>query len=117
MRDSLTNTNYQELLLLLLRRRKRFQVAGESMLPLLKPGDEILVNPYAYRGSLPKINDIVVTRHPDQANLVIVKRITAIEHNGNCFLTGDNSPGSTDSRHWGTIHSSDLAGKVTSIFN
>jgi len=109
-------TDYSELLLLVLRRRKRFKVAGESMLPLLKPGDEILINPYAYQQSLPEIGDIVVTIHPQKDNLGIVKRVTAIAPDGNYFLTGDNLDASTDSRTWGTIKLQNIIGKVTSIF-
>lgn len=114
--DTLKETSYGELLLLLLRRRKRFKVSGESMLPLLKPGDEILINPYAYSHSLPQIGDVVVTIHPQQDSLAIVKRVRAIDLHGNCFLTGDNLDASTDSREWGTIRLADIVGKVTSFF-
>lgn len=116
MANTLRETSYYELLLWLIGRRKRFQVTGESMLPLLKPGDEILVNPDAYKKALPKINDIIVTYHPDQLGLLIVKRITAIQSQDRYFLTGDNSSASTDSRHWGTVGLSRIDGKVTSIF-
>lgn len=112
----LKETSYSEFILLLFRRRKRFKVTGKSMLPQLKPGDEILINPDAYRNSLPEIGDIVVTMHPQQDNLSLVKRITAVDHHGNYFLTGDNLEESTDSRVWGTIKLSDILGKVTSIF-
>lgn len=86
------------------------------MLPLLKPGDEILINPYAYQQSLPEIGDIVVTIHPQKDNLAIVKRVTAIAPDDNYFLTGDNLDASTDSRTWGTIKLQNIIGKVTSIF-
>ena len=112
----LPKTSYFELLLLLLRRRKRFKIVGKSMFPLLQPGNEILIDPYAYKKSLPKINDIVVTKHPQQPKITIVKRVTAIDGKTSYFLTGDNLADSTDSRHWGSVKSHDLLGKVTSHF-
>lgn len=87
------------------------------MLPLLQPGDEILINPFAYQKSSPQVNDIIVTRHPLQHNLPIVKRINAIKDGDRYFVTGDNREASTDSRHWGSIKSSDIMGKVTSQFH
>ena len=116
MKHILPETNYRELLLWIFRRRKRLKVTGKSMLPLLEPGAEILINPYAYQKSMPKIGDIIVTLHPDYPKLTIVKRITAIERDGKYFLMGDNSAESTDSRHWGTIKFEDIMGKVTSNF-
>ncbi|MGL5077569.1 MAG: nickel-type superoxide dismutase maturation protease [Waterburya sp.] len=115
--NSLPATNYWELLLWVLRRRKRLKIVGNSMLPLLKPGDEILLNPHAYRQCLPEINDIVVTTHPHQTNLIVVKRITAIAPDGNLFLVGDNLRESTDSRHWGTVNPQKILAKVTSRFS
>ncbi|MEN9566909.1 MAG: hypothetical protein RLZZ69_2105 [Cyanobacteriota bacterium] len=117
MAKTLPKTTYRELLLLLLGRRKRLKIVGESMLPLLQPGDEILLDIYAYRKYLPQIGDIVVTLHPLQVNLPIVKRITALKENNSYFVTGDNAEASTDSRHWGTIKFSEIIGKVTSKFH
>ena len=114
--SNLPRTSYRELLMLMLRRRKRLKVVGESMLPILLPGDEILVDPYAYKRSLPQIEDIVVTVHPLFKSLTIVKRITAIDTKDSYFLLGDNQKKSTDSRHWGTIKRADIVGKVTSQF-
>jgi nickel-type superoxide dismutase maturation protease len=113
---SLPKTSYREFLLLLLRKRKRLRVAGRSMLPLLQPGDEILFNPLAYQKSSPQLGDVIVTMHPLQIDLTIVKRITLIYSCGSYFVTGDNLEASTDSRHWGTIKSTDIIGKVTSQF-
>jgi nickel-type superoxide dismutase maturation protease len=112
----LPKTSYFELLLLLLRRRKRLKIVGKSMLPLLQPGNEILIDPYAYKKSSPKLNDIVVTKHPQQPEITIVKRVTAIDDRTGYFLTGDNLADSTDSRHWGSVKSPDILGKVTSYF-
>lgn len=116
MNEILPETNYKEFLLWLFRYRKRLKISGNSMLPLLKPGTEILINPNAYQKSIPKIGDIIVTIHPAHPNLSIVKRITAINQDGSYFLTGDNPTESTDSRHWGTIKLEDIIGKVTSCF-
>ncbi|MEY2856362.1 MAG: hypothetical protein RLZZ74_671 [Cyanobacteriota bacterium] len=116
MTNSLPKTTYRELLLLFLRKRKRLRVVGESMLPLLEPGDEILLDPFAYRKSLPQVGDIIVTMHPLQNNLSVVKRITLINSFDSYFVTGDNVEASTDSRHWGTIKFSDIRGRVTSQF-
>jgi nickel-type superoxide dismutase maturation protease len=116
MAKTLSKTTYRELLLLLLRRRKRLKVVGESMLPILQPGDEILLNLHAYRKHSPQVGDIIVTMHPLQSNLAIVKRIIVINGHDGYFVTGDNSEASTDSRHWGTIKFSDIMGKVTSKF-
>ncbi|MGL5833814.1 MAG: nickel-type superoxide dismutase maturation protease [Waterburya sp.] len=116
MTSNLPQTTYREIILLLLRKRKRLRVVGESMLPLLQPGDEILLDPFAYQKFPPQVNDIIVTQHPVQHNLAIVKRINAINDGDRYFVTGDNREASTDSRHWGTIKSSDIIGKVTSQF-
>ena len=115
-RPILPKTSYFELLLLLLRRRTRLKIVGRSMFPLLQPGNEILIDPYAYKKSLPKLNDIVVIKHPQKPEITIVKRVTAIDGLQNYFLTGDNLADSTDSRHWGSVKSQDILGKVTSHF-
>lgn len=111
----LPRTGYRELLLLVLRKRRRLRVTGESMLPLLRPGDEITFDPFAYRRNSPQIGDIVVAIHPYRDKLTIIKRITAIA-SGEYFLTGDNLKASTDSRHWGYIEAKNILGKVTSYF-
>ena len=69
MGDDLRDCTTYDLLLWLLRRRKRFRVTGSSMYPLLKAGDEILVNPYAYQKQRPTPGQIVVAQHPNQADL------------------------------------------------
>lgn len=113
---NLPQTGYRELLLWLLRRRKRFKITGKSMVPMLHPGDEILIDPFAYLKSLPKVGDIVVATHPQKDRLFIVKRIAAIDSHDKCFLTGDNLAVSTDSRQWGAIAVTELIGKVTCYF-
>ncbi len=36
------------------------------MIPILKPGDEVLVNTRAYREQTPRVGDIVVAHRPDR---------------------------------------------------
>ena len=113
---NLPQTSYLELLLLLLGQRKRFKVVGNSMYPTLKPGDEILIDPHAYLRNPPQTNDLIVTMHPSQKNLKLVKRIAFIDPDSNYFLVGDNPGASTDSRDWGAIELERIEGKVTSQF-
>jgi nickel-type superoxide dismutase maturation protease len=104
-----------KLLQLLLGVRKRLRVSGSSMLPKFQPGEEILFNPKAYRQKPPKAGDIVVAHHPYQEKLII-KRVAVVLEDGSCFLTGDNSSSSTDSRSFGFIPLNEILGKVTSKF-
>ncbi len=116
MKKELLESSNWELLLWLLRKRKRFRVTGNSMLPLLQPGEEILVNLSAYQKSFPEVGDIVVANHPNRPNFQIVKRVTLVNEDGNCFLIGDNPTESTDSRSFGTVNPNNILGKVTSRF-
>ncbi|NEO51001.1 MAG: nickel-type superoxide dismutase maturation protease [Moorea sp. SIO4A3] len=111
-----TKNSIPELILWILRKRLRFRVTGGSMIPLLKPGEEILIDPRAYRHMPPKVGDIVVARHPYQNQLRLVKRVTLVLEDGRCFLQGDNRLESTDSRSFGLVDAQQIIGKVTSRF-
>lgn len=86
------------------------------MSPLLQPGDEVFVDPRAYRHTLPHPGDIVVAQHPYTLNLKIVKRVIAVTKDGYCQLEGDNTSESSDSRSFGTVPTASLLGRVTSRF-
>ncbi len=86
------------------------------MLPLLQPGDEVLVNIWAYKRSPPQIGDLIVFRHPDRSHLQILKRIVSIEENESYFVLGDNLAESNDSRTFGLVSPKLIIGKVTSRF-
>jgi len=83
------------------------------MIPLLKPGEEVLVDQYAYRNNDPKQGDIVVAFHPNNQGLKIIKRISATYEDGSCDLQGDNPDGSTDFAH---VLDNQILGRVTSKF-
>jgi nickel-type superoxide dismutase maturation protease len=116
MYDKLNERRPRELLWWLLRRRRRFRVSGTSMLPLLKPGDEVLVNPHAYRRTPPQPGDIVVAQHPFRPEVRLIKRVTDVLDSGHYVLKGDNPTESTDSRTFGAISASHIIGQVTSRF-
>jgi len=105
-----------EFVLWLLRRRWRFRVTENSMLPLLWPGEELLINPYAYRHQQPAVGDVVLSRHPTKPDFLMVKRITALLDNDRYFLQGDNLAESSDSRSFGPVSRGHLVGQVTSRF-
>ncbi len=106
----------KELLLWLLRLRQRFCVTGFSMFPLLKPGEEILVDTRAYRHCLPEIGDMVVAEHPHRQDLRIIKWVAFVDEKGDCFLMGENREESSDSRSFGFVSSQQIIGRVTSKF-
>ncbi len=104
------------MVLWLVRRRFRFRVNGPSMLPLLKTGDEVLIDPNAYRTSLPRPGHIVIARHPGRPDLRMIKRVDTIVEDQLLILKGDNPDESTDSRIFGPISPEQLIGRVTSRF-
>jgi nickel-type superoxide dismutase maturation protease len=107
----------RELLLWLLRRRRRFRVAGDSMRPLLAPGDEVLVDTSAYRDAIPSEGDIVTAQHPYHSDVHLIKRVQSVDPDGACVLHGDNPDESTDSRSFGSVKGHRLIGRVTSRFD
>ena len=114
--DELQDITFKEFLLWLLRRRRRFRITGNSMLPLLKPGDEVLLNPRAYRLTSPQPGDIVVVYHPFQPELQMVKRVTRTLANQQYYLEGDNTAESSDSRSFGPVRLDQILGQITSRF-
>ncbi len=111
MPDELDQNRNWEFLLWLLRRRRRFRVNNNSMLPLLKPGDEVLMAP----GAVPVPGDIVVAQHPLRRDVRLIKRVESIVE-GRYVLKGDNPAESTDSRSFGPVTAEHIMGRVTSRF-
>ena len=74
------------------------EVYNPSMLPTLRPGDNLLVR----YGAAVRAGDVVVLRHPFQHDLLIVKR--AVERRpGGWWMVGDNPLVTNDSREFGAV--------------
>lgn len=116
MDRGLRDATNRDILLWLLRRRRRFRITGRSMWPLLQPGEEVLLDPTAYRQAVPLQGDIVVAQHPYRPQLYVVKRVAVVFEDGRCFLRGDNGRESTDSSSFGAIAPEAILGKVVSRF-
>ncbi len=95
------------------RRLRRVRIRGASMFPLLQPDDEVLVDMRIYRGTAPRVGDLVVARHPIQEDLEIVKRVAAINPDGSYHLKGENPFESSDFRSLPAIK---ILGKVIARF-
>ena len=104
----------KELFLWLLRRRQRYRVTGASMRPLLTEDDEVLVDLQAYRHQSPRVDDIVIARHPVQTGLRIIKRVKQVHGHGTYYLQGDNADGTRNSPC--LVPARSILGRVTSLF-
>ncbi|MBR7676024.1 nickel-type superoxide dismutase maturation protease [Streptomyces daliensis] len=81
-----------------LRRIGLAEVYNPSMLPTLRPGDQLIVK----WGDAVRAGDVVVVRHPFQHDLLIVKR--AVERRaGGWWVMGDNPAVRNDSREFGAV--------------
>lgn len=110
----MNDSNGKEFFLWLLGLRRRYRVTGPSMRPLLAADDEILVDQGAYRRQPPRVGDLVIARHPTQAGLRIVKRVTGICANGRYQLRGDNPDPSRNTPC--RVPAGLIIGRVTSRF-
>ena len=68
----------------------RVAVKGHSMEPALHDGDWLLVDPDAYRSRAPRLGELIVSRDPREATRVIVKRVMAVNREGDIMVAGDH---------------------------
>ena len=88
----------------------KYKISGNSMKPVLKDGDYVLVNRLAYIFKTPQVDDIIAALDPRDKK-TLIKRITKIQ-NGKYVIQGDNKNFSTDSRNFGMIEKKSIIGKV-----
>lgn len=86
-------------------RPTRVEVVGDSMLPTLIPGDRLLV--VARR---PGRGDLVALPDPRDPARLLIKRAVEVSASGGVVLRGDNPGASTDSRDFGPVPASSVAG-------
>lgn len=103
-----------QLLMWWLGRRERVRVRGESMTPTLVEGDEVLVDPHAYRRRRPRVGDVVLFVHPHQGDVRALKRVAEVREAG-LWLLGDHPGSSTDSRSYGAVPDARILGRVACI--
>ncbi|MBI4135255.1 S26 family signal peptidase [Candidatus Uhrbacteria bacterium] len=76
----LMRAGFKEIILWLLRRRRRFCVTGHSMEPLLKSGEEVFVKMVetkrakSYDRRILRAGDLVVAKHPQQPGFLLIKQ-------------------------------------------
>ena len=75
---------------------------------MLRAGDVVVVDTRA----VPIVGDVVLCRHPFQADTEVIKRVAAIDDDGALNLRGDNAAESTDSRSYGAVPAIHLRGVV-----
>lgn len=94
-----------------------FKVKGQSMEPLCKEGDFVLLDKLSYLMFRPRVGDMVVLRHPQEDRLILkyVKREEAAENTFSYWVEGLNKEESSDSRNFGWIPREAILGKALVI--
>lgn len=86
---------------------RRVEVAGDSMVPVLLPGDRLLV----LRPAPLRVGDVVAVSDPRMPARTMVKRVAGWGPEGVTVL-GDNPAASTDSRALGPVPRAAVVGRA-----
>ena len=86
---------------------RRVEVAGDSMLPALRPGDRLLV----LRPGRVRVGGVVALADPRTPTRTMVKRVAGRGPEGVTVL-GDNPAASTDSRDLGPVPPAAIVGRA-----
>lgn len=105
--------DWKEIGLWTLGKRWRFHVTGNSMLPTLHHGEDVLVHPIPKTAKIFP-GEIVICRHPFKPQIRMIKRVTEAFYDGSCYVLSDNTSEGSDSRSFGVLDRALIIGKVTS---
>lgn len=92
----------------------RFLVAGHSMQPTIRFGQEVLISSLPYMLRKPIIGDIIVFKKHKK---IYIKRITAIASENAYVVGGDNKHDSRDSKLFGEVKKKEILGKLIYTFS
>ena len=94
-----------------------FKVKGQSMEPLCKEGDFVLLDKLSYLMFRPRVGDMVVLSHPQEDRLILkyITRAKAAENSSLYWVEGLNKESSSDSRSFGWIPREAILGKALII--
>jgi nickel-type superoxide dismutase maturation protease len=92
-------------------------VHDESMLPSLRPGDRLLVDPRAYRHRLPRAGEIIVVKDPEVPDRWLVKRVADVNPaDSSIDVRGDATETARDSRRFGRVPASSVVGRAFRLY-
>jgi len=115
---ALPKANLKQMLSVLIGFHRSFRVEGDSMEPTLHHGDRVtLRRTRPFLGDVKRVvqpGDVVVLRHPQRPDSLLVKRLWRAEGNG-LYVRGDNESASTDSSQFGQVPIGCLWGVVEAV--
>ena len=83
------------------------------MLPTLRPGDRLRVDPREFRSRAPRVGEIIILIDPADASRWLVKRVTAVDLSaGTVEVRGDAPATARDSREFGPVPLRSIIGRV-----
>ena len=89
---------------------RMIQVTGESLSPLFREGDYVLVTTIPFVVKRVKAGDTILFRHPIYGTLI--KQVEGIDAVLGTLSVIGTHPDSVDSRRFGPIRQEDVIGKV-----
>lgn len=86
------------------------KVTGDSLTPMFREGDFVLISKIPFLLNSLKVGDIIVFEHPIYGRLI--KRIERFASDGVQIIVTGNHEWSVDSRQFGPVDRSTILGKV-----